>query len=121
MTHPPSTLADRFAGLRQAAAAESGLDALILSLVLHLFAMLERMARSWEAGQPAEPRFRRHRRGPLPYRRRPRTTRPRAARTRPPHAWTPFRARPLPARQAWRSHAPRPPARASPHARANQA
>ena len=127
MTHPLPTLADRFAGLRQELSADAGnpgfgLDAVVLALILRLLSMLGRLALAWQEGAATAPRFRRHRRGLRPYRRRPRAARRRTTpRTRRPHTRTPPAARPL----AWPSTArpstarpacARPPARASPHA-----
>ena len=124
MTHPLPTLADRFAGLRQELSADAGnpgfgLDAVVLALILRLLSMLGRLALAWQEGAATAPRFRRHRRGLRPYRRRPRVARRRTTpRTRRPHTRTPPALRP--ARRRTPDLRPTnvfsaPPAGASPH------
>lgn len=125
MIHPLPTLADRFAGLRQELSADAGspgfgLDAVVLAIILRLLSMLGRLALAWQEGAATAPRFRRHRRGLRPYRRRPRVARRRTTpRLRRTHTRTPSIRSPLPRFAAARapcSIAHRPPARASPSA-----
>jgi hypothetical protein len=122
MTQSLPTLADRFAGLRQELSADAGrpgfgLDAVVLAIILRLLSMLARLAHAWEQGAATAPRFRRHRRGLRPYRRRPRVAHRRTTpRTRRTYTRTPPAARPLARPSTARPPCARPPARASPHA-----
>jgi hypothetical protein len=126
MTHPLPTLADRFAGLRQELSADAGspgfgLDAVVLAIILRLLSMLARLAHAWQEGAATAPRFRRHRRGLRPYRRRPRMARRRTTpRTRRTQTRTPPAARPLSRPSTARAPCARPPARASPQSGGQQ-